>query len=129
MWLGARSLVSAVRSGHNPAYPEHRLATNGASLRRCFVEGLLSNVLNPKTAAFYLAFLPQFIRPTDPVLQKSLLLAGIHYTEAIVWLAVVSMAVDPMRRVFLSSSVRRCLDGICGTLFVGFGVRLAFERR
>ena len=104
-------------------------ATRTGSPQRCFLEGVLSNVLNPKTAVFYLAFLPQFIGPTDPVLQKSLLLASIHYAEGILWLVVVAMAVDQTRRLFLKSMVWRWLDGICGTLLVGFGVRLAFERQ
>ena len=129
VWLGVRSLSSAVRGAHHPAGPEHRLAPDAVSSQRCFLEGLLSNVLNPKTAVFYLAFLPQFIGPIDPVLLKSLLLAGIHYAEGILWLVVVSMAVDQTRRFFLKSMVRRWLDGICGTLFVGFGVRLALERQ
>ena len=97
--------------------------------RRCFLEGLLSNALNPKTAIFYLAFLPQFVGPNDPVLQKSLLLAGIHYAEGVLWLVAVSLAVDQARRLFLQSMVRRWLDGLCGALFVGFGLRLALERR
>jgi RhtB (resistance to homoserine/threonine) family protein len=129
VWLGVRSLYSAVRGAHRPADPEHRLGTDAISPYRCFLEGLLSNVLNPKAAVFYLAFLPQFIGPTDPVLQKSLLLAGIHYAEGISWLVMVSMAVDQTRRLFLKSMVRRWLDGICGTLLVGFGVRLALERQ
>jgi RhtB (resistance to homoserine/threonine) family protein len=129
VWLGVRSLYSAVRGAHHPAGPEHRLATDAVSPHRCFLEGLLSNVLNPKTAVFYLAFLPQFIGPTDPVLQKSLLLGGIHYAEGILWLVVVSMAVDQTRRLFLNPMVRRWLDGICGTLLVGFGMRLALERQ
>jgi threonine/homoserine/homoserine lactone efflux protein len=128
VWLGVRSLAGAVRGGHEPALPEHRPAIGAASPGRCFLEGLLSNVLNPKTAVFYLAFLPQF-RTTDPVLRKSLLLAGIHYAEAIVWPVVVSVAVDGMLRLFLASAVRRWLDALCGVLFVGFGVRLALERR
>jgi threonine/homoserine/homoserine lactone efflux protein len=70
--------------------------------------------LNPKVAVFYLAFLPQFIGPTDPVLQKSLLLTGIHYVEGMVWLVTVSMVVDQTRRFFLKSTVRRWLDGVGG---------------
>ena len=77
---------------------------------------------------FYLAFLPQFINPTDPALMKSLLLAGIHFGEALVWLVVVSVAVGRMGPVF-SSTARRWLDGVCGVLVVGFGVRLALERQ
>jgi RhtB (resistance to homoserine/threonine) family protein len=129
VWLGIRSLSNAVRGEHDPTGPEHRITTDAVSLHRSFLEGLLSNVLNPKTALFYLAFLPQFIGPTDPVLPKSLLLASIHYAEGFLWLVVVSMAVDQTRRLFQKSIVQRWLDGICGTLFVGFGVRLAFEHQ
>jgi threonine/homoserine/homoserine lactone efflux protein len=97
--------------------------------RSKFERTVSSNVLNPKTVVFYLAFMPQFIGPEDPVLQKSLLLAGIHYAEGILWLVGVSMTVEQTRRLFLQVKVRRWLDGICGTLFVGFGVRLALERQ
>jgi threonine/homoserine/homoserine lactone efflux protein len=90
---------------------------------------MLGNLLNPKVAVFYLAFLPQFIGPTDPVLRKALLLASIHYVEGVLWLVVVSVAVDRMRRFFIRSAIRRWLDGVCGALLVGFGVRLALARR
>ncbi|MEW6232893.1 MAG: LysE family translocator [Chloroflexota bacterium] len=129
VWLGIQSVVGAVRSMHPPAETAHDRALGMISSRRCFVEGFLSNVLNPKVAVFYLAFLPQFIGPTDPAVQKSLLLAGIHYVEGILWLVVVSIVVDQTRRFFLQSTVRRWLDGVCGTLFVGLGVRLALERQ
>ena len=78
-------------------------------------------MLNPKVAIFYLAFLPQFIGPTDPVVPKSLLLAGIHYIEGILWLVVVSIVVDQTRRFFLHATVRRWLDGVCGMLWPGSG--------
>jgi len=86
-------------------------------------------VLNPKTAVFYLAFLPQFIGPADHVLSKSLLLAGIHYVEGVLWLVSVSLAVDTARLFLLRSDVRRWLDGICGAVFLGFGVRLALAKK
>ena len=97
-------------------------------LSRCFREGVLSNVLNPKIALFYLAFLPQFIGPADPVVPKSFLLAGIHYVESIVWFVTLSFGVARARRLILRPRVRRWLDGVCGALFVGIGVRLALER-
>jgi threonine/homoserine/homoserine lactone efflux protein len=63
------------------------------------------------------------------VLRKSLLLASIHYVEGILWLVIVSVVVDHMRRFFIRSAIRRWLDGVCGALLVGFGVRLALARR
>jgi len=129
VWLGSQSLRSAVRGVDPPTDPMPRVTTDTIARQRCFLEGFLSNVLNPKVAVFYLAFLPQFIGPTDPVLQKSLLLTGIHYVEGMLWLVAVSMVVDQTRRFFLQSTVRRWLDGVCGALFVGFGVRLALDRQ
>jgi RhtB (resistance to homoserine/threonine) family protein len=129
VWLGVQSLSGAMRGEVPAAGAERGGPATAVSARRCFVEGVLSNVLNPKVAVFYLAFLPQFIGPTDAVLRKSLLLAGIHYVEGIVWLATVSVVVDRTRRFFMESDVRRWLDGVCGALLVGLGVRLALERR
>jgi threonine/homoserine/homoserine lactone efflux protein len=128
-WLGVQSLRSAVcgvdqRAGTVPA-----VTTDVVAPQHCFLEGLLSNVLNPKVAVFYLAFLPQFIGPTDPVLRKSLLLTGIHAVEGLVWLVAVSIVVEQTRRLFLQPTVRRWLDGVCGVLLVGCGVRLALARQ
>lgn len=129
MWLGVQSLYGVVRGGSYAESTGPSGIPGMVSPRRCLLEGFLSNVLNPKVAVFYLAFLPQFIGPTDPVLRKSLLLAGIHYAEGILWLATVSIVLDRTRRFFLKSSVRRWLDGLCGTLLVGLGLRLAVERQ
>jgi RhtB (resistance to homoserine/threonine) family protein len=129
VWLGLPLLWSAIQGVDLPTGTAPRITPDAIARQRCFREGFLSNVLNPKVAVFYLAFLPQFIGPTDPVLQKSLLLTGIHYVEGMVWLVTVSMVVDQTRRFFLKSTVRRWLDGVCGALFVGFGVRLALARQ
>ena len=128
-WLGIQSVLCAIRtpSAISAASPDR--PQNQVSPRRCFAEGFLSNVLNPKVAVFYLAFLPQFIGPSDPVIQKSLLLAGIHCLQGILWLVVVSIVVEQSRRYFLRSTVRRWLDGICGAVLVGLGARLAFDRQ
>jgi RhtB (resistance to homoserine/threonine) family protein len=126
VWLGLQSLRGMLRTQARDA------AAIGSASRRparqSFVEGLLSNVLNPKTALFYLAFLPQFIRATDPVFAKSVLLAGIHWIESILWLSALSLLVDRARRLLLRPSVRRSLDGVCGVMLVAFGVRLALEQ-
>jgi threonine/homoserine/homoserine lactone efflux protein len=86
VWLGVQSLSSAVRGASHAVDTERCMTTVVVAPQRCFLEGLLSNVLNPKVAVFYLAFLPQCIGPTDAVLPQPLLLAGIHYVEGMLWL-------------------------------------------
>lgn len=124
VWLGVQALRSAARGA--PAAAEGA-AEVGA--RRAFAEGLLTNVLNPKVAVFYLAFLPQFIGPGDPVLAKSILLAGIHFVEGLVWLSLVTVFVARLRPVLQRPRVQRSLEAASGLAFVGFGVKLALSRR
>ena len=128
-WLGLQSLYSAACINAPLADTAPRGTREAGSPRHYFREGFLCNVLNPKVAVFYLAFLPQFIGKGDPVLSKSILLAGIHFIEGIAWLSMVSLIVDQTRRVFLKPSMHRWLNGVCGTLLIGFGIRLALERR
>lgn len=127
VWLGIGSLRSAARSD-NSRSPES-VARARVSPARCFREGLLTNVLNPKVVVFYLALLPQFVGPEDAVLPKSLLLATIHFAEGILWLGAVAYVVDRSREFFIKPRMRRWLDAICGTLLIGLGARLVMERQ
>jgi threonine/homoserine/homoserine lactone efflux protein len=123
-YLGAKALLSAWRMPESvealPADPERK--------RSCYLQGLLTNVLNPKVAAFYLAFLPQFIQPGDNVPVKSALLVGIHYGMGLVWLSTVAFSVGRMSGFLSRSRVRRWLDGVVGGVMMAFGLRLALAR-
>jgi len=101
----------------------------GARRLRSFMEGLLTNVLNPKVGLFYLAFLPQFIRPDDPVFARSLLLGGLHVGIGIVWLSLLSVSLVRIRPLVESRLWRARLEGASGTVLIALGVRLAAERR
>lgn len=125
IWLGIRALRAAARRGH--VMIDERATSRKATMRPSFQEGLLTNLLNPKVIVFYVAFLPQFIAPDDPVLGKSLLLAGIHGVQGMLWIGGLSLALDRGRRFILLPAVRRSLDAICGTVLVVLGLRLASE--
>lgn len=125
--LGLRSL----RTAWSPPLTDLDPSRGGAGpsgTGRLLLEGFLSNVLNPKTMIFYLAFLPQFLRPADPVWTSSLLLALIHWAEGMVWLGVLIHALSSVRRWLLHPTTVRLLETLSGLLLVGFAVRLAVSR-
>lgn len=97
--------------------------------RRFLLDGLLCNVLNPKVALFYLALLPQFIAHGEPVLTRSLLLAGVHGCISVSWQALVSLALGRLRPLLARPAVYRTLEAMTGSLLIGFGVRLALATR
>ncbi len=129
--LGVQSMWRAIRPHSEvgePARSDHDPALT-TTTQRAFLEGLLTNVLNPKVAVFYLAFLPQFITPDDPVLLKSILLAGIHFVLGILWLSLVTLLLGQLRTVLTRPPIQRRLEAGTGVVLIAFGVRLALERR
>ena len=92
-------------------------------------EGFLSNVLNPKTVVFYMAFLPQFIAPTDPALLKSLWLAGVHFVIANIWQISVVLMVGSASKWLASARFAQTLNAATGAVLVVFGIRLALTQR
>jgi len=85
-------------------------------------------VLNPKVAVFYLAFLPQFVGPRDPLLPTFLALAAIHATLGLVWLSLLASLLERARGWFERPAVRRALEGVSGAVLVGLGARLGLAR-
>lgn len=125
IWLGLRMLGSAFRHGRaaDLLVEAHDCARTGgwASWRR----GFGVNLLNPKIGAFYVALLPQFI-PADasPVLM-GVLLATVHSVEGILWFSLIIAGAHAMRGWLRRRRVQRSMDGLTGTVLIGFGVALA----
>jgi len=131
IYLGLQSIVKSLRGAPvlvpNPGKPEPTPRSEHPH-RQFLMQGLLTNVLNPKVALFYLAFLPQFIRPEDGVFLKSVLLGGIHLFFSLAWLLVVATLVNQLRRLLTQNRTARILEGVTGTLLLGLGGRLALQR-
>ncbi|MDO2949338.1 LysE family translocator [Aeromonas simiae] len=90
-------------------------------------QGMLTNVLNPKVALFFLAFMPQFI---DPAGQQQglafILLGGIFNLGGMIWCHLLVLITATARhRLHLPARVKRALERLIGALFLAFGIRLA----
>ena len=94
-----------------------------------FMQGFLTNALNPKVALFYLTFLPQFIPAGAPVLRTSLLLAMIHNVIGFAWLSLYARFVNHLRGALTRPVVKAWLERVMGGTLVLLGARLAWDRR
>jgi threonine/homoserine/homoserine lactone efflux protein len=121
--LGILSFRAARRTAREPA--DLRAGTRQArSGPTSFVQGFLNNVLNPKPALFYLAFVPQFVQPGDPVVALIGILVAIHIAIGIVWLVIWAWLVGRASGV-LAPRWRATLERVTGCVLVALGLRLA----
>lgn len=128
IWLGITSLLAARRGQPLPVNGMLKGST-AVSRWQPVKEGFLSNVLNPKTVVFYMAFLPQFIAPGDPALLKSLWLAGVHFIIANIWQISVVLMVGSAGKWLANARFAQTLNAATGTVLVIFGIRLALTQR
>ena len=93
-----------------------------------FRQGIVSNLGNPKMAAFFASLLPQFA-PHGQGMFSALLLLGLAFsTLTLAWLALYATAVAAMGGVLRRAPVRRAMEGIAGLALFGLGARVAAER-
>jgi threonine/homoserine/homoserine lactone efflux protein len=121
-YLGVRIIISA---GSGIKIPEN---VKLVSLKKAYIQGVLIDILNPKVALFFLAFLPQFVRPNYGYESLQMLLLG---------LAVISIAlITEFIIVFFSNKVRSVvtsskkflflLNSILGLLLCVIGIKIIF---
>lgn len=122
--LGIRSLIGAARPRHggDPLPSTARIQD-----RHAFAQGLLGNLLNPKAGAIFVAVVPQFVEPGDPVTRLAAMTAA-FVVMVTVWLNIYGLIVARASARF-GGGIRRLLDGVAGAVMVGLGARLALERR
>ncbi|RLA76154.1 MAG: LysE family translocator [Epsilonproteobacteria bacterium] len=92
-------------------------------------EGIMSNVLNPKTIVFYMAFLPQFISPEHSALMQSMMLASFHFAIATIWQGIIIYTICSANIFITKTSVRKTLDLLSGTIMIALGIKLLTAQR
>jgi threonine/homoserine/homoserine lactone efflux protein len=120
--LGVRALLAARRGEYDSA--EHVPGARATSAPAAFRQGIVTNLLNPKVAVFFVALLPQFL-PASATAADHLLLAGVAAGVTLTWFTVLAGVVSALRRLLTGNRVRRGIDALMGTLLVGLGVRMA----
>jgi threonine/homoserine/homoserine lactone efflux protein len=127
-YLGIKLFIRAFARSSSHTAAEPLLQKQEGDGSRWLRRGLLTNLLNPKIGVFYLSFLPQFVPPSVQVWSFSILLASIHAAEGLLWFLLLTNATK-----FFSSWLKRrrvvmAFDSAMGAVFIGFGLKLAFDR-
>ena len=124
VYLGVQMIRTRVAAGPVPISPEK-------STRRAFVDSVLVEILNPKVAIFFIAFLPQFVSPEAglPIWLQFLILGTIvNFAFTSADIVTVLFASEVKRRLTRTSKFQDLTRWIGGTLLVGLGLKLATDR-
>jgi threonine/homoserine/homoserine lactone efflux protein len=142
LWLGLSSLSPGLRARlrrggrRSPPFPPGPTASSAAVQRdlplgpwRAYLNGTISNLCNPKIGVFFIAFLPTFIPAGASVREMSFALGLAFGIETGLWLFVFVWLVNRGVGWFNRPVVRRRLEQFTGLVLIGFGARLATQRR
>jgi threonine/homoserine/homoserine lactone efflux protein len=122
LFTGIQMLLSRPKPPADVAAP-----AGETSLSRVFWQGALTNVLNPKVALFFLAFLPQFVAADSPHKTSAFLLLGaVFIFNGTLWcLGLAAFAARAASRIRRSEGVMAWINRVLGGLFVYLGFRVA----
>ena len=142
LWLAFSMLRTSLRGprgdGTAPVEPQAPHAAGlpspavggAAPLGALFRQGLLTNVLNPKIALFFLALLPQFIEADAPHKTLVFLALGAWFVlQSAVFLTALVLLVAPLARWRAPAALERALHALGAAIFVGLAARLALADR
>jgi threonine/homoserine/homoserine lactone efflux protein len=126
LYLGVTSLWQAFFPKHASTKTTKRENTKKVirKNKRLFLEGFLTNLLNPKASMFYLAVFPQFINLEGNPILESFILVVIHSIVVVIWYSFIIIALGKITRVLSSIKFKRIVQGATGSLMLWFGYRL-----
>ncbi|MCX7569302.1 LysE family translocator [Tumebacillus sp. DT12] len=124
VYLGIRAILE---KPSDPQLPEVAPVTPLKS----YGSAILAEVLNPKTALFFLAFLPQFVDPSrGAVVMQFLMLGAIFAVLGVIYTTMIVLTVRPLGRlVGRVSWIGRWSGKIVGLIYIGLGVKVALQQR
>jgi RhtB (resistance to homoserine/threonine) family protein len=125
-WIGLKALFSAFQQ--TPSETHITPARKKRTLAKAYIEGLLTNALNPKVSMFYLAAFPQFITLGETTVSAAFLLVVIHSAINALWFTAMVLLLARLTAMARNDRFQRWLKGVTGVVFIGFGAKLATYR-
>jgi threonine/homoserine/homoserine lactone efflux protein len=125
LWLGVHALLeksSEVEASASPAAP---------TAVQAFFQAIPAEVLNPKTALFFLAFMPQFVHPERGSAFLQFIVLGLIFVAlSAIYSGLLALSVRPLGRVLRRFAwLNRWKSKIIGTIFIGLGLKVAIQQR
>jgi RhtB (resistance to homoserine/threonine) family protein len=96
--------------------------------KSCFKQGFLTNLLNPKVAVFFLTFLPQFVESGSQSYIPFLIMGITYMLLTALWFLFYIYLLDQIRAFMKRPKTQSVIEGITGTILIGFGIKLALEK-
>ena len=132
-WAGAGYLVFLgikILFDRQNGFTPDSVQNKSKDLFKIYKQGILTNVLNPKVALFFLSFLPQFINPSqvNGPLPFLILGATFLFTGTLWCLTLAWMAAAMTRTLRARPAIGIALQKMSGLVFIGFGVKLALDK-
>ena len=125
VWLGVQSLRAALRRTDPPRSHATARAPRTMTATTAYRQGVVSDLGNPKMAAFFTSLLPQFNTSFAGMLALGLVFCLITFA----WLALYATAVAKAGEVLRRPRIRRTIDALTGAVLIGLGVRIATDTR
>jgi len=128
VWLGVNALMAAWRGTGDGSVAGARSPAARLRPGRAFLQGLISDLGNPKMAVFFASLLPQFAMPGEGLFAALMSLGLVFSLMTFVWLATYAFVVAKAGEVLRRPTIRRWIEAVTGTLLVALGLRIAMER-
>ncbi|ROV58111.1 LysE family translocator [Vibrio ponticus] len=123
-WMGVQSILSARKKPIN-IDPDIKESNYELSFKEAWLQGFITNALNPKVSMFYLAVFPQFISLSQSP-QNAYLLVTLHACVNFIWFAGVITLLSKVGQKVRQGRANGWLKSVTGVVFVGFGLKLLF---
>lgn len=134
-YLGLASLVGAYKLhgqesislslNHKEEQIPHLAQESGFSF---YSKGVLTGVLNPKSALFFLAFFPQFMHQDGNIALQSLILTVLYSLVSVTWYSLMVLFIGKFRHFVVRRETQKWLKTITGTILIGMGIKIGLQR-
>lgn len=128
VYLGLASLIDAYKLNREESPEGYKSASMQKNSYDFYTKGVLTGLLNPKSALFFLAFFPQFMHQDSNLISQSLILTLLYSLISASWYGLLVIFIGKLHHILACSEFQKRLKAITGIILVGLGIKIASQR-